>query len=49
MKEAIPYNYTLYADKYTYQFEKYCLDHGLGKKQARKYLGKLRQLRLETL
>lgn len=32
MKEEIPYDYTLYADKYTYQFEKYCLDHGLGKK-----------------
>lgn len=26
------YNYTLYADKYTYEFENYCLENGLGKR-----------------
>ena len=30
--QRTPYNYTLYADKYTYEFENYCLENGLGKR-----------------
>ena len=32
IQEDLPYNYILYADKYTYEFENYCLEHRLGKK-----------------
>lgn len=28
----VPYNYMLYADKYTYEFENYCLENGLGER-----------------
>ena len=29
---CVPYSYRLYADKYTYEFENYCLENGLGER-----------------
>ena len=29
---GVIHNYTLYADKYTYEFEDYCLENGLGER-----------------
>ena len=29
---SVSHKYTLYADKYTYEFENYCLENGLGER-----------------
>lgn len=35
-------NYILYADQYTYEFENYCLENGLGESGNVGFLGKCR-------